>query len=62
MKRNRFLILLASLPVVLFSCYQDIDMEKYRPEPDCSQRDTVGRYCCHAQYQPDKVLRRYRQL
>jgi hypothetical protein len=33
MKRNLFLML-ASLSVVLYSCYQDIDMETYRPEPD----------------------------
>ena len=33
MKRN-LLIILAALMPVLFSCYKDIDMEKYRPEPD----------------------------
>jgi hypothetical protein len=33
MKKYLFLML-APLSVVLFSCYQDIDMEKYRPEPD----------------------------
>ncbi len=33
MERKLFLIIV-SLPVILFSCYQDIDMEKYRPEPD----------------------------
>jgi len=33
MKRSLFIIL-AALPFVLFSCYRDIDMEKYRPEPE----------------------------
>ena len=33
MKRN-LLIIFAALPLVLFSCYRDIDMEKYLPEPE----------------------------
>lgn len=33
MKRN-LLLIIAALATVLFSCYKDIDMEKYRPTPD----------------------------
>lgn len=33
MKKKMFLIIVV-LSTVLFSCYKDIDLEKYRPEPD----------------------------
>ena len=33
MNKKLFLVL-AALSALLFSCYKDIDMEKYRPEPD----------------------------